>query len=159
VLRGFTADPLSRATAALLILTLSGAVGVAPRARAAEHQCHCHGMMVDGHHVCSCPICRLAGLRATARDRAASPERRLAAMKALNEAMARPENGGAPCCSSRCDDSDTIPGVRPGTEPFTLPKSLTLFRSAMLVEHGDFVGRPVTRDSLPEIPPPRSPWS
>jgi hypothetical protein len=155
VLRGLPALLLCRAAAALLILALSGAAGLVPRAGAAEHRCQCRGMMVGGHHVCSCPICRLAALRAAARDRTAPPSRRVAAMKALDEQLARPENGGVPCCSSRCDDSSGLAGVSPSVEPFTLQRLPSLARSPMALEHAHASGAPVTRDTFPESPPPR----
>ena len=34
-------------------------------------------------------------------------------MMALDEGLARPENGGVPCCSSRCDHSSRFPGLSP----------------------------------------------
>ena len=154
MLRGLPALLLCRAAAALLILALSGAAGLTPRAAAVEHRCQCRGM-VGGHHVCSCPICRLAALRAAARDRTAPPSRRVAAMKALDEQLARPENGGVPCCSSRCDDSSGPAGVSPSVEPFTLPRLPSLARSPMVLEHAHASGAPVTRDTFPENPPPR----
>jgi len=156
VLRGLPALLLSRVAAAALILALSGAAGLAPRASAAEHRCQCQGMMVGGHHVCSCPICRLNALRATAYDRKAPPSRRVAAMQALSREMARPENGGAPCCSSRCDDSGGLPGVSPSADPFTLPRLSLPMPSALALEHAEVSSAPVTRDFLPDSPPPRS---
>ena len=156
MLQGLPALLLCRAVAALLILALSGAVVLVPRAAATEHRCQCRGMMVGGPHVRSCLICRLAALRAAARDRTAPPSSRVAAMKALDEALARPENGGVPCCSSRCDDSSRFPGVSPSIDPFTLPRLPSLAPSALALEHALASGAPLTRDTLPESPPPRS---
>ena len=156
MLRAFSALLPCRIAAALLILALSGAAGLAPRARAAEHRCQCQGMMVNGRHVCSCPICRLAALRAAARDRAGPASRRQAAMKALDDATATPESGGSPCYSSQCDHSGNFPGTRPGTEPFALPKLPELRIETVAIGCGDVVSARVERDSSPELPPPRS---
>jgi len=155
VLRGLPAFLLSRAAAALLILALSGAAGLAPRAAVSEHCCQCQGMMSGGHHVCACSICRLNALRAAAYDRKASASLRATAMKALSREMARPENGGAPCYSSRCDDSRHLPGLSPSADPFTLPRLPSLDQSAMVLERFDASRTPVTHDSLPDSPPPR----
>jgi hypothetical protein len=148
VLQDFAASLPSRVAAALLIAALSGAAGVAPRARAAEHRCQCQGMMVNGHHVCSCPICRLAERRAAARDRAA--------MGATDEGVAGPKDGGARCYVSECDHSGDRPGVRPTAEPFTLPQVPRLLPEELAVACGDAVSSPAARQTFPEVPPPRS---
>jgi len=112
-------------------------------------------MMVDGHHVCSCPICRLAALRRAARDRTASRSRQVAAIKALDEELTRSGYGEVPCCSSRCDDSSTLAGVSPSIDPFTLPRLPSVAPSPLALEHAQASGAPFTRDTLPETPPPR----
>lgn len=156
VLRGLSALLPCRIAAALLILTLSGAAGLTPRARAAEHRCHCQGMMVNGRHVCSCPICRLAAPRATARGRAAPPSPGAAATGSTDEGMVRSGDGGMPCYVSECDHSGDLPGVKPSTEPFALPQLPTLRPDAVAVECGDVVSAPAERHTPPDSPPPRS---
>jgi hypothetical protein len=138
VLKGLPALLPCRAAAALLVLALSGAPGLVPRAVAAEHRCQCQGAMVDGRHVCSCPICRLAGARARAAERA------------------RSEGGGVSRCSSRCDDAGGIPGVSSGLDPFVLPRAPALVPVALALGHGELALRPAARPVPPDLPPPRA---
>jgi len=112
--------------------------------------------MVNGRHVCSCPICRLAALQAAARNRAAPASRRDAALSAASEATGHIEKSEVPCYSSQCDHSGDFPGTRPGTEPFALPRIPTLSLDAVAMDRGDVTSAPATRDALPEVPPPRS---
>jgi len=147
VLKGFAALLISRIAAALLIVALSGAAGLVPRAEAAEHRCHCQGMMVNGHHVCSCPICRLAALRA-ARDKTAG-------IGATDEGAAGSRDR-ARCYVSECDHSEDLPGVQPSTEPFTLPQLPTFPADGQWVAWCGAVSGPAARQTSPELPPPRS---
>lgn len=156
MLRGLSTLLPSRLAAVLMIVVLSGAAGLVPRARAAEHRCRCLGAMVGGRHVCSCPICRLSALQAAAHDRSATPAQRAVAARALDEEMGRPGNGGAPCCSSQCDDSGGAPGVSASRTPFTLPRLPVLLRVAAEAQRADVVSSLVTRHSAPEPPPPRT---
>jgi len=155
VLGGFATLASSRIAAALLVVALSGVTGlVAPRARAAEPHCCCQGMVVDGHHICSCPICRLAAHRAGRRGRASPSSRRSEVIKALaKEAAPPPEE--ALYYSSRCDDSRSLPGVSPSTEPFTLPRVPVLPRRHTEEELGATLSAPASREIFPESPPPR----
>ena len=148
-MKGFAVLMASRIAAALLIVALSGAAGLAPRARAAEHRCECQGMMVNGHHVCSCPICRLAARQAAVRHS-------VVAEGAAGAVPARPEDGGDTCYVSECDHSHGIAGIRPSTEPFTLPQRPTVVRVAVVAECGENVNTLPGRQTTPELPPPRT---
>jgi hypothetical protein len=154
VLRSFTTFVASRLAAALLIGVLSGAGGLAAPA-AGEHRCRCQTVEVDGHHVCTCPICRLNGVRAAVRDASRTPEEHVAAMKALGDELARAEGAG-PACSSQCDPSSRPGLARAASELFTLPQLPTLPLRETVESPRVAPLAPDGRDCLPELPPPRT---
>jgi hypothetical protein len=156
VLRAFTTPALGRTAAVFLLVALSGATGVLPRARGGEPRERCHMMTVGGRTVLMCPMCHLAALRAAAFDRTASRAERASAWNALQRELARPENGGAPCWSSGCDPARG-PAVTSGsTGPFTLPQRPALLRPITL-ETIDVVDEdPAAPAGAPEAPPPRA---
>jgi hypothetical protein len=156
VIRELTLGVVRRVAAALLVLSLSGAMGLVPRAEADEHHCQCSLMGKRGQHQCACPLCRVAALRAAANDPSAPPCHRAAAQQALEEELARPENGGGPCLSSDCDRPRSYLSANASTEPFVLPAA-TVLRYVPTVERRTEPRRaPPGHASLPELPPPRA---
>lgn len=156
MLQGFAALSSGRFAAAILIVTLSGVAALVPDTDPVQHRCLCQLMHVHGHHLCSCPICRLAGLRAAAYDTTASAGDHAVAMKALREELARPENGGLPTCSSQCDPSGGRLGVSASRDVVTLPRLPTLARRETVERADEGVCAPTPRSFPPDLPPPRS---
>jgi hypothetical protein len=155
-MRQLTSCALGRLAAALLIMSLSGAGGLLPRAEAAEHHCQCSLMGKGGRHQCECPICRLAALRAASNDASAPACHRAAALRALEEEVARPKNCGGPVLSTGCDDSHRYLGGSSGIEQFVLPSTIVLRHVPTVERRGEPLRAPSPAVVLPELPPPRA---
>jgi len=147
---------LRRLAAVALVLQLSGAASLISRASADEHHCQCSLMGKAGSRQCSCPICKLAALRAKANDASLPPCHRAAALQALEQELARPENGGAPCLGSDCGESRRYLGGNTSSEPFLLPRTPILRYVPTLERRRESPRAPAWIEPAPELPPPRA---
>jgi len=144
---------IARVSAAILALALTGAPRLAAlHAPPEAHHCACPASR-DGHHECTCALCRRASLAARASNDALPPCHRAAARDALSDA----EKGSRemPCIEGTCGDPVGQVVTVHGGEPYCLPRTTPIVHR-LLVEL-----RPPSATALrglttePPTPPPR----
>jgi hypothetical protein len=143
-----------RVAAAVLVIALSGAPGVAAlHAPAEHHRCSCKH---DVEHECDCGGCRRRSLEARASDAASPPCHREGAKKELEAESRTRKPRSEPCIDGGCG-GEGVPALSfARSEPYLVRPVpvVVVYDRAETFAYPDAVPHP--RVVAPEPPPPRS---
>jgi len=153
MLRRSLTGATARASAAILALALSGAPRIAAlHAPPEAHHCACPAGK-DGHHECSCALCRRAALAAKSSNDALPPCHRAAALDALTAADGASRE--VPCIEGTCGNEDGHGLTVPGGHPFCLPVVKSLVHLIRVERRTPSVRSLSGLAQEPPTPPPR----